>query len=149
MTINMHDVVRGAINVVNSDEMGVLYVSRGYTLDEYHRQIPEWNAIPVSLQVQAMSHTAWQHVASSNIMGVLLQVWAYGNFQGVNRPNEEGGDILYMRGTYWLVTHPIELWSDWCHVVVTKQLGAPDNLAPVPDTPAPDPAPSPPVTETL
>jgi len=68
-----------------------------------------------------------RHTDSLNIQGVLRTVYLRGNWAGVVRANQTGGDIMkfpQQRGAAssdWRVTLIKESWTDWCSVIVALQ----------------------------
>lgn len=121
--LNLHALVRGAIEVVNPDDDAVLYVSTGATwLDGI--STPGFAAANVRAQVQATPHESLHYLNGLQYTGGLSIVYAYGDLSAIDRPNGQGGDLLNFRGEWWAVQHVLEWWGDWCSVSVTKQLNA-------------------------
>jgi hypothetical protein len=127
--MNLHDIVRGGVTTVNPDIPGILRQSTGFTVDPATgRPVPAYTDYPnVPLQVQALSSKDLKHVNYLGIQGVRRSVYMYGNTQGINRPNAEGGDLLIFpeqpgaAPQTWLVAIVFETWPDWCRVGVTLQ----------------------------
>ena len=68
-----------------------------------------------------------RHTDSLNIQGVLRTVYLRGNWAGVVRANQTGGDIMkfpQQRGAAnsdWRVVTIKEQWPDWVAVIVVLQ----------------------------
>lgn len=121
--INMHKVVRGAIQRVNPDIAGTVYVSTGYT-NTRGVLTPTFNAVAAQLQVQADTHDKlWHERSLAYTVGHTI-VYAYGNFSDLNRPDGKGGDIIYYNGKWQAITQVQEWWPEWCCVSVSQQLDA-------------------------
>jgi hypothetical protein len=130
--MNLHNIVRGAINAVNPDIVGLWRESTGYTQDATGRPIPAYVDHPgVAMQVQALTGKDLMHEAFQSMQGVKRSVYVQGNVQGVVRPDGTGGDLLVFpqdRGgpnRTWLVVVVLETWTPdsagWCKVGVVLQ----------------------------
>jgi hypothetical protein len=135
MSMNLHAIVRGAINTVNPDYLGTWRESAGYTVGADFRPAPGYTDHPnTGMQVQALSGRDLVHTEFISQQGVKRTVYLFGNVQGVVRPDVKGGDLLLFpesRGgavRVWLVTHVLETWSPdpagWCRVGVVLQTDA-------------------------
>lgn len=129
MGYNWHGVVRKAISSVNPDIPGTVYVSTGRT-SVRGILTPTFAVVQATLQVQADVHDKLWHERSLAYTVGHTTVYAYGNFNDLNRPDGTGGDIMYFRGTWWAITQVQEFWSadgetpGWCCVSVSQQLNA-------------------------
>lgn len=119
--MNLHQIVRGAITTVNPDVPGVLKVNSGFTTAPGGKRVQSYTDVDVMAQMQELSSTDLKQVDAINVQGILQSVYLNGNFNGVNRPDQKGGDILVVNGQQWLVVKVPELWSDWCRVIVNLQ----------------------------
>lgn len=127
--INVRAAANRGIQVVNTNEGGWLYLSTGFTVSPTTRkQVPTYaSAESVRLQIQAVDGSMLKHLDGLNIEGVVRSVHMWGNTQGVDRVNQQGGDLLYFRdvptGTLrmWKVVKVVETWRDWCHLIVNQQ----------------------------
>lgn len=129
MTWNMHGAVRGAIQQINQDVEGTIYVSTGNTnvrgiLTPTYSQADAW------LQVQAQEHTPITHERNLNYTNAFLTIYAYGNFSDLERPSGKGGDVVTFNGNWYYISQVFEWWAsgdqDWCSFEVTRQLNAAD-----------------------
>jgi hypothetical protein len=102
--------------------------STGYETDTARKRIPKFSDTTVQGQVQALSATDLKHVDGLNITGVMRSVYLYGDVEGINRQNQQGGDLLVFPqapgapDSTWLVATVVETWPDWCHVIATLQV---------------------------
>ncbi|MBZ6385146.1 hypothetical protein [Pantoea piersonii] len=121
--MNLHGIVRGAINIVNRDSPGVMKVSLGtYTTDAAGHRTPAYSEQSVTVQMQPLSYTDLMKIDGLNLQGIKKKAYVNGNFEGVNRPKQKGGDMLIVNGETWLITQPLEEWPEWCSFVVTLQV---------------------------
>jgi hypothetical protein len=130
--MNLHGIVRGAINTVNPDITGVWRESTGFTQDASGKAIPGYtDHAGIRMQVQALSGKDLMHPNFVSLQGVKRSVYMFSNVQGVNRPDAKGGDLLLFpenRGgeaRTWLVVQVLETWTPdaagWCKVGVVLQ----------------------------
>jgi len=121
--MNLHGIVRNAINIVNPDVPGVMKVSLGMSVtDAAGHRTPAYSEQAVTVQMQPLSYTDLMKVDGLNLQGIKKKAYVNGNFEGVNRPKQKGGDLLIVNGETWLITQPLEEWPDWCSFVVTLQV---------------------------
>lgn len=134
--MNLHSIVRTAINAVNPDIVGRWLESTGSTEAADGRPVPSYTAHEaVPMQVQAMTGKDLMHENFMAMQGVKRSVYVRGNVQGVVRPDGTGGDLLVFpqdRGgavRVWLVVAVLETWTPdtagWCKVGVVLQPGNP------------------------
>lgn len=132
MSMNLHAIVRGAINTVNPEYLGTWRKSNGFTQNPTGRPLPAYiDTTLVPMQVQALSGKDLLHEAFQSMQGVKRAVYLSGNVQGVVRPDVKGGDLLLFpedRGganRTWLVVAVLETWepdaAGWCRVGVVLQ----------------------------
>jgi hypothetical protein len=130
--MNLHALVRGAINTVNPDQLVTWRRNTGYTTGAAGDRVPQYVDTPdVGAQVQAATGKDLQHRDMMNVQGVVRSVYLFGNVQGVVRPDAKGGDVLVFpqnRGDTpqpWLVVAVLETWNPdaagWCKVGVVLQ----------------------------
>lgn len=130
MTVNFnyHAIVRGAIESINSDTDGTVYVSTGRTAV---RGIltPTFAAVTARLQVQANVHSGLIQERGLEYNRSLYTVYAYGNFSDLDRPTDTGGSVCNFNGTWWYINQVQEFWPFWCSFDITQQLNAADIAA--------------------
>lgn len=129
MSLNLHEVVRGAITAVVPDVTASYQQSTGYTTNADGSRTPIYTAaLPVPIQVQPLSKQDLQHVDFLNLQGVFRVVYGFNNAQGVNRPSQMGGDLFTFAQIpggvpqVWKVTDVPETWGvGWYRVIVCLQ----------------------------
>ncbi|EPG4624289.1 hypothetical protein KSS43_002572 [Citrobacter koseri] len=119
--MNLHQIVRGAITTVNPDVPGVLKVNSGFTTAPGGKRVQSYTDVEVIVQMQSLSSTDLKQVDAINAQGILQSAYLNGNFNGINRPEQQGGDMLIVDGKTWLVVKVAELYPDWCHLIVNLQ----------------------------
>lgn len=125
--MNLHSIVRGAINAVNPDIQATLLRSTGYTTDAAGKQVPTFTTLTGKIQVQAVGAKDLEHTDYLNIQGVMRSVYLLGNWAGLVRADQKGGDILQFPQVPggevqdWRVINVPETWPDWSRVIVWLQ----------------------------
>lgn len=130
--MNLHQIVRGAISSVNPDLPITVRQSNGWTQDAAFKRVPVFVDTVTTGQVQALSGKDINQLAQQGIaiQGVGRAVYLNGDWQGLRRYTEQGGDMLLFNlpdGTpaTWLVVQVLETWHvGWCKVAVSLQLDA-------------------------
>jgi len=130
--LNLHGVVRQAVQAVNPDTLCTWQQSLPAT-QSGGNLTPAYNTVSnVPVQVQGLNSRDLRHAEFLNLEGVLRKVYLFGNIQGVVRPNLQGGDLLSFAQTYggtvqvWLVVDVMEQWPDavqagWSAAIVCLQ----------------------------
>jgi hypothetical protein len=127
--MQLHRLVRGAINAVNKDQqIGWLASTRHTTNTTTGVSTPEYAALQNPwAQIQPVRTDQLTHLEQLNIQGVLRSVYLKGAVASAVREDGTGGDLLQfpelLGGTMrtWLVMLVDEQWPDWCHVIVRLQ----------------------------
>lgn len=126
--MNLHGIVSGAISAVNPPVTATLQKFVGYTTNAAGQRTPSYtNTGGVAIQVQALTGDELKQIDGLNIQGVLRGVYLNGNWQGVIRTDQLGGDLMQfpeMPGgptRTWRVFHVLETWQDWSKVAVVLQ----------------------------
>lgn len=121
--MNLHGIVSPGIGAVNPSVAGTVRNATGYTTAPDGKQVPTYASNDATLQVQKASGETIRHLDGLNIQGVIREVWAFGNVQGLDRITSSGGANLVFGGFVWHVVQVIETWdvSGWSHVAVLRQ----------------------------
>jgi hypothetical protein len=93
--LNLHSIVRPAIQAVNPDTAATWLVSTGATNNADASRTPTYApAQSVTAQVQPPSGKLLSHAEFLNIQGTIRSVYMFGNPQAISRVNAKGGDLL-------------------------------------------------------
>lgn len=136
MALNLHGIVRGAINGVNPDITGQYVASMGFTQAADYSQVPAYAApVTLGMQVQPLAGRDLQHPNFLNVQGVKRSVYMFPNVQGQVRVDAKGGDLLKFPQVLggpaytWLVIVVFETWNPtspgWARVGVVLQMDTP------------------------
>lgn len=121
--MNLHRIVKSAISSINPFIPAVVKVSDGFEVGPGRKQVPKY--LPdqaVSIQLQPLSSDDLKHVDGMNLQGLLKSIHVDGNYYGVNREKAIGGDLFIIGSEIWLVIGPLELWPQWCRLLVQLQV---------------------------
>ena len=127
--MNLLEMTRAAVGLVNTDTAATLKRSTGYTTASDGARTPIYQEYTgVSIQVQgSMSAPELRQTEGLNLEGVMNVVYLPGNWQGVVRGDKQGGDIIQFALTDggdvkdWLIVHILESWPDWTKVICALQ----------------------------
>lgn len=121
--MNLHKIANSAIRRVNPNISAILKKYAGEIIGPGRNPQPSY--LPdqdVIIQLQPLSKGEMQHVDGLNLQGLIKAIYVNGNYFSVQRELEQGGDIFVISGEEWLVVEPIELWPDWCRLIVNLQV---------------------------
>lgn len=126
--MDLHKIVRTAINTVNPDRLASLKVSIGYDQnpDGDGEQVPVYaSEVQIRAQVQALQFTDLQQLDGLNLQDERYAIYVAGNLHGVLRPDSKGGDLITFldNNEIYLTAMVLERWPDWCKIAATRQMG--------------------------
>ena len=121
--MNLRKIANASIQAINKDVSITAKVSDGtYTTEPDGTRIPNYTTIITTGNMQPLSTQDLKRLEGLNIQNVTAKVFLNGNFEGVFRNTQRGGDLLIIGGNTYLVTAVIERWPSWCLVGVTMQM---------------------------
>lgn len=124
--MNLQQIANGAITAINPNFAATLFISTGNTVTNF-KQIPTYDQVPVSAQVQPLTSGDLRQLDSLNIQGAQKAIWLNGAALAISRVKKLGGDLIVFadgtmpEGNTWLVLASLEQWSAWCKVAVVLQ----------------------------
>ncbi|MGF6806289.1 hypothetical protein OKW30_001415 [Paraburkholderia sp. Clong3] len=130
--MNLHNIVSGAIGTINPFVEVTLKRSTGYATAADGKRTPDYSESGETVQVQALSAAELQQLDGLNIQGVLRKAYLNGDWRGVYRRDNQGGDLFVfaladsvpqsLQGTTWKVVQVMETWADWCALAIQLQM---------------------------
>ena len=134
--MNLHGIVRGAINYVNPDIVATYLSSLGATVNADYSQTPQYTApVQVRIQAQPLGKEELKHVDALNLQGVFRTVFLFQNPQAIVRVQAKGGDLLQFvtfQGEAvqnWKVIYVAGPWNveykGWTKLIVVLQTDTP------------------------
>ena len=136
--MNLHGIVSGAIGMVNPfKQIEIQRQVGGYTTASDGTRTPNYYTLNGPAQIQDLSSDDLKLLqdAGFNIQGSRKNVYLDGQWAGVVRADQVGGDVFRFDGKDWLVTLIAEQWPDWTKVIVTLQ--SPNVISPFASPAAP------------
>lgn len=121
--MNLHRIAKSAIGRINPFITATVRVSDGFEIGAGRKQVPKY--LPdqtINIQLQPLSRGDLQHVDGMNLQGLCKSIHVDGNYYGANREKAIGGDLIIIGSETWLVIEPLELWPDWCRLLVQLQV---------------------------
>jgi hypothetical protein len=127
--MNLHQMVAGAIGMVNPFITVEILRSAGYTTNPDGSRTPTYVTLSGPAQVQDMSTDELRLLSDAgiNIQGIHKAIYLNGGWAGIVRADQQGGDVFRFSGYDWLVTVVPEQWPDWTKVMVTMQATKPES----------------------
>lgn len=132
--LNLHQLVRGAINSVNPDQPVVILQSAGFAVVDYE-QTPVWKpVVTVMAQAQPVADKTIQLLQQQRQNSIWWDFYLAGEWNSLRRSTEQGGDLLYWNGFEWNVDQLLEAWVPsvgWTKIrcVQIRQCEAPEEGA--------------------
>lgn len=120
--MDLQAITSAACQVITPPDFATVKISTGHSQpDAAGLMKPQFTTITnVRVDVQAMSTTDLDMVDGLNLTGIKRSIYLQGQFAGLQRPNNKGGDLIIIasganRGT-WLISMVLENWPDWVRV---------------------------------
>ncbi|MFC6121727.1 hypothetical protein ACFPZP_11775 [Citrobacter bitternis] len=121
--MNLHRIANSAVRRVNPNIIATVRRYLGETTGPGRKPIPQYAPDEqITIQLQPLSKGDMQHVDGLKLQGLFKSIHVNGNFYSVNRTMQKGGDLFIIDGQTWLVIEPLELWPDWCRLLVCLQV---------------------------
>ncbi|KWO67591.1 hypothetical protein [Burkholderia territorii] len=124
--MNLHGIAAPCVAAVNPWVTVSLQASSGYSTEPDGTRTPAYaDSVAMAAQLQSLTYKDLVQLDGLNVQGEQRALYLYGNWQGVLRPEVNGGDLVTLPdGSLWLVTHVLENWSltsNWCKVSIVRQ----------------------------
>ena len=120
--MNLQDIVRSHITRVNPDIPAIIRGSAGYTTLANGKQVPKYEPDQhAMIQRQELTQRELMQIDNVNKQGVMCSVYVSGNYYGVLRASQLGGDLFIFNGQTWKVVQVLEAWPDWCKLAMVLQ----------------------------
>jgi len=112
MPINLLALTRSAIAAVNPDQPVVILACVGQDVDGVYDPEPVYlPAVMVPAQSQPVPDKTLQLLVQQRDNSIWHDFYLSGNWSGLVRAQEKGGDLLYWNGFEWLVDQVLEAWN--------------------------------------
>lgn len=140
--VNLHSIVRGAVNALHPDMRATLYRSTGQSVRPGGLVKSAYGeGVQVKVQVQSEGATVLYHADRVGMEEITRKMYLFCapgldlRVAGILRPLSRGGDMIkispeeqWFSGTWWLVDGVVEDFSasGWSSVRATLQVNPPD-----------------------
>lgn len=124
MGVNLHRVVRSAINSINTDQDVVIKLNKGVEHQPGGLQVPVWEEVEDKAQVQPIKSSEIKFINNYNSSSTYRNFYFDRTIHGINRRRLTGGDIIVWDGFEWFVDSNEEDWQTvgWSKVRAIQQL---------------------------
>ncbi len=122
--IDLFNVARGQVSVVNAPVLVNVKRSLGYTTASDGTRTPIYNTIVgIKADVQPMTNQDLHQVDGLNMGGEKTAMYLSGELLGVLRAGQNGGDVVqFQDGKEYLVVLVLEQWANWVKVAAVRQI---------------------------
>ena len=91
--MNLHELVRPLVGIVNPFQPVVILVSVGFTVNAQYEQVPAWApAVEVMAQPQPVADKTLQFLVQQRQNTIWHDFYLSGDWSALDRPAEQGGD---------------------------------------------------------
>lgn len=128
--MNLNKLVSGILGSVTPLESIALFRCTGKTNNRAVITSTYAPVVEMQAKVQSVGDEALKLIDRVGDNSKLLHFYLNGDWRGVFRPDGTGGDMIYARGQWWLVTAVPEDFSHagWVCVRGTLQMSGPDGV---------------------
>lgn len=133
--LNLHNIVASAIGAVNPHQTVILKQFKGWRAIPGGERMPDYlPPVSVKAQIQPLPADKLQFVDRDQNGGIFYQMFLEGDWSGLSRAAETGGDLIYWNGFEWIVNPVQGAWgalAGWTMIVVQAQKkAAPPEILP-------------------
>ena len=120
--MDLHGMARGFIGHVNPEVPAIIRRSNGYTTLPNGKQVRAYHPDERAMvQKQELTMRELQQIDNVVKQGVMCSIYVAGNYYGVTRSTQLGGDLFVIGGQTWKVAQVLEAWPDWCKLALVLQ----------------------------
>ena len=121
--MNLHNIVRKAINSVNPDQLINIKVFSGVDNSGTYAVLSYTETSAIA-QIQPLNSEDIQFINNFNSSSLYKTMYINGDWSGLNRVTESGGDLIEWDNKVWYVSSVPEGWNEtagWTKVIVVAQ----------------------------
>ena len=128
--MNIHEIIRSAINNVNPMQPVKVLKFKGYSVDEYGINTNTYDKFETIARIQPINSFKLQHINNFNSSNVYKKAFLNGFQYGLNMALSTNGDILEFSGKRWLIIEAPQTWSytGWNELTLCLQNDNTNNL---------------------
>lgn len=123
MAINLHNVIKTSINILNPCQPIIVHKFKKITTDDYGISKNEYEKIEAEARIQAVNSFKLQHINGFNSSNVYKKVFLNGFQQGLNSSLDTNGDLIEINKRIWLIVEAPETWdyTGWNSLIISLQ----------------------------
>lgn len=128
--MNIHEIIRSAINNVNPMQPVKVLKFKGYSVDEYGINTNTYDEVETIARIQPINSFKLQHINNFNSSNVYKKAFLNGFQYGLNMALSTNGDMLEFDGKRWLIIEAPQTWSytGWNELTLCLQNDNTNNL---------------------
>lgn len=128
--MNIHEIIRSAINNVNPMQPVKVLKFKGFSVDEYGINTNTYDEIETIARIQPINSFKLQHINNFNSSNVYKKAFLNGFQYGLNMALSTNGDMLEFDGKRWLIIEAPQTWSytGWNELTLCLQNDNTNNL---------------------
>jgi hypothetical protein len=124
--MDLHRIVGPCVAAVSPWVIASVQISTGYTTAADGKRTPSYaKARDMRVQRQPLQYKDLMQISGLNLNGEKCALYVDGNWKGVSRADQRGGDLITFRdGSVWLVVLPLEDWhmmDGWVKLACVRQ----------------------------
>ena len=128
--MNIHEIIRSAINNVNPMQPIKVLKFKGFSVDEYGINTNTYDEIETIARIQPINSFKLQQINNFNSSNVYKKAFLNGFLYGLNMALSTNGDMLEFDGKRWLIIEAPQTWSytGWNELTLCLQNDNTNNL---------------------
>ena len=128
--MNIHEIIRNAINNVNPMQPVKVLKFKGFSVDEYGINTNTYDEVETIARIQPINSFKLQHINNFNSSNVYKKAFLNGFQYGLNMALSTNGDMLEFDGKRWLIIEAPQTWSytGWNELTLCLQNDNTNNL---------------------
>lgn len=128
--MNIHEIIRSAINNVNPMQPVKVLKFKGYSVDEHGINTNTYDEVETIARIQPINSFKLQHINNFNSSNVYKKAFLNGFQYGLNMALSTNGDMLEFDGKRWLIIEAPQTWSytGWNELTLCLQNDNTNNL---------------------
>lgn len=128
--MNIHEIIRNAINNVNPMQPVKVLKFKDFSVDEYGINTNTYEEVETIARIQPISSFKLQHINNFNSSNVYKKAFLNGFQNGLNMALSTNGDMLEFDGKRWLIIEAPQTWSytGWNELTLCLQNDNTNNL---------------------
>ena len=128
--MNIHEIIRSAINNVNPMQPIKVLKFKGFSVDEYGINTNTYDEIETIARIQPINSFKLQQINNFNYSNVYKKAFLNGFQYGLNMALSTNGDMLEFDGKRWLIIEAPQTWSytGWNELTLCLQNDNTNNL---------------------